>query len=114
MKYLFFLLLFPATVFGSSYNYDKVISVNKGSDNFAFDAVKTAENNGNIEFNGKEIFIDGKKYDVKSSDLPNMYKGKKCSFELVYKGNVLAMVKMYRANAITCYVISQNANVASK
>lgn len=114
MKALFFLLLFPVAAFGGSYNYDKVISVNKGSDNFGFDAVRTADNAGAIEFTGNEILIDGKKFQLENGETPNMYKGKKCSVEMVYKSGELAMVKVYKANRITCYVISPSDRLITK
>jgi hypothetical protein len=113
MKALLFLLLFPVAAFADSYNYDKVVSLNRGSDNFAFDQVKTSENVGAIEFTGDKLSIDGKTIELKAES-PNRFKSKKCSVELVYKSGSLAMVKMYKANSVTCYMISNTEGLVTK
>lgn len=114
MRTFLFLLLFPIASFAGDYNYSKVISLNRGSDNFSFDKVQTKDAAGEINFSDNILIIDGKKYELKASDAANVFKSRSCSFELVYKGEELAAVKMYKSNKVDCYVIKQEQALITK
>lgn len=114
MRILFFILLFPAISFANTYNYGKIISLNKGSDNFGFDKMQTVDNSGEIRFDDNAVFIDGKKFELKKSETANRFKSKNCSIEFLYKENELAAVKMYRYNKVVCYIIQNDQPLVTK
>lgn len=110
-------MILPLAVFGNNYKYSKVISLDKGSDNFSFDHIKELDNAGKITVDDNSISIDGKKYELKAdqslTNTENVYKSKKCTFELVYKEGELAMVKVMRYNQTVCYVITGDKSLAT-
>lgn len=106
-------MLLPVITSAETYNYGKVISLSKGSDNFGFDLVKKQDNAGIISMEGDYVNIDGKKYELNTQEAPNLYKSKNCSLEFVYKSGVLAMVKLFKSNKVVCYVISQDQSLAA-
>jgi len=110
MKKLLLLIAFtPLIAFGQSFSYGKVISVEKGDDNFRMDIAKEQQASGAIEINQQEIKIDNTTYDLqKITEDPTTFKSKKCSVKLIYKADMLAMVELIRANRIVCYVIQKD------
>lgn len=118
MKKLLFLIAFaPLAAFGQNFNYAKIISVEKGADNFHMDIAREEQTNGAIEINKQTIKIDNTVYDLQTvAEDPNMFKSKKCSVKFIYKADMLAMVELIRSNRIVCYVIQKDdkAQLVSK
>lgn len=112
MKRILLLTTFiPVIVFGQNFNYGKVISVNKGNDNFSMDIAREESASGAIELNKQTLKIDNTIYNLQTvTDVPNTFKSKRCAVKFIYKADMLAMVEVIRNNRIVCYVIQKDDN----
>lgn len=102
------LLLVPLLSFGQAYEYNKVVTIERGSDFFGYDHTVTKEVAGKIRMRYDNMSIDGRKFRLKAkASMPGCYKSKGCSVNLVYNGKQLSMIKLNYYQRTTYYYINQ-------
>lgn len=106
---LFILLMLPGLVKAESFNYNQLILVQEGSDNFSIDKDQSTLAKGTISFDGNTISIDKESYALKPMKKDNFFKCKGGMFHMVYVNSRLAYVQHYRFGKIYNYRIQNNA-----
>jgi hypothetical protein len=108
-KLLFILLLLPNLVKAETFNYNQLILVSQGDDNFGLDKDQSIRKNGTINIEGNSIQIDNETFALKPTKKENCFKCKGGMFQMVYVAGRLAYVQHYRFGKIYNYRIQNTA-----
>ena len=106
---LFILMLLPSLLKAESYTYNHVSLIQQGSDNFSVDKKSEMYAVGTITFDGNNITIDKKVYEVTPMKKSNCYRYKGGMIQLVYRDNKLVCVQHYDYAKLSNYRIKHTA-----
>lgn len=113
MKTLLFIIILLSIVvsgYSQQYNYNKIVIVTTGSDNFAFDNKTIKKEAGQIEILVDALKIGDKTITLKKQVSDNVYRGKNCTVEYVYFNGTLNAIRLTKAGADTYYVLQTTEN----
>lgn len=113
MKTLLFIIILLSIVvsgYSQQYNYNKIVVVTTGSDNFAFDNKTIKKEAGQIEILTDALKIGDKTIALKKQVSDNVYRGKNCTVEYMYCNGSLNAIRLTKAGADTYYVLQTAEN----